>query len=278
MGATRLLERLDRYLSPNPAKRKVELYWLAYTPVWGLTMGGVMVSGLADRWGDLPLMVLGVALMVGMVAGPIWLERGSDLPWWRRTSIKMAAGIVVLSFGMNYSQTPYFYDVLHMHYGFGTQWTIRNNPLFLYFVTTAYFSTYCVLCMIAYRMMRGRLGWAAWLVAPVLMAFLETVLNANPFLARLFCYDDMSFMLWFGTASYSISFILALPVWLATDETRKRSIPIHHVVIGTLAVVYVDVLLLDALRYNVAPHFTEVVEGAQGLGDHPDSCLEAPRR
>lgn len=277
MAVTGVLERLDRHLSPNPAKRKVELYWLAYTPVWGLIMGVVMVTGLADRWGDVPLMALGLLLLIGTVAGPLWLERGSAEPLWRRTGVKMATTIVVLSFGMNYSQTPYFYDVLHMHYGFATQWTIRNNPVFLYLVTTAYFATYCVLCMIAYRVLRTRLGWAAWVVAPVVMAFLETVLNANPFIARLFCYDDMSLMLWFGTASYSISFILALPLWLAIDENRARSIPIRHVVVGTLAVVYADVLMLDLLRYHVAPHVTDVVEGAPGLGDYADSCLAPPR-
>lgn len=66
---------------------------------------------------------------------------------------------------------------------------------------------------------------------------------------------------------------MALPLWLAIDETRAKPIPLLHVVVGTLAVVYVDVVMLDVLRYNVAPHCTEVEQGAQGLGRPGDACL-----
>jgi len=50
----------------------------------------------------------------------------------------------------------------------------------------------------------------------------------------------------------------------------------QHVVVGVLAAVYADSLALDALRYHVAPRFTTVHEGANGLGAVEGSCLTRP--
>ena len=52
---------------------------------------------------------------------------------------------------LNWLQTPFFFDVLHMHYGFHATWTHDRNPLFLYLVTIPYFATYSVLACMAYR-------------------------------------------------------------------------------------------------------------------------------
>ncbi len=42
------------------------------------------------------------------------------------------------------------------------------------------------------------------------------------------------------------------------------------------AAVYGDSLMLDFYRYQLAPHVTNVVEGARGLGYQADSCLAPP--
>jgi len=269
------------YLASHPGKRAVERYWLLYTPVWGAITAVVMLGGLAERWGDLECMLFGLALAAGALAGPLLLrvpeERGQPLH--RRAGFKMALAVTGLAFALNYSQTPFFWDVLHMHYGFATDLTIQNNPVFLYFVSIAYFSTYCVLCCVAFRVLRrlarGRraAAAAAYLVAPLAMAFLETALNANPFTRTLFCYDDLPLTLWFGTLAYGAAFVYALPMWMAIDETPEQRVPAPMVVIFVLAVAYADLLTLDLLRYHVAPHVTTVVEGANGLRDVGASCL-----
>ena len=197
----------------------------------------------------------------------------------------MSLSVVGLSFGLNYTQTPYFFDVLHMHYGFRTTWNIQNNPVFLYFVTVAYFSTYATLCMMSFRVLRARAPRAlrplAWVVAPMAMAFLETILNANPFIATLFCYDDLELMLGFGTLSYGVAFVFALPIWMRIDESVGAESPGEGVSPGPGTVLlwlgaalYADLLTLDLLRYHVAPLLTEVVPHANGLRDVATSCLE----
>jgi hypothetical protein len=113
-------------------------------------------------------------------------------------------------------------------------------------------------------------------MTPFAVAFLETALNANPLTRRLFCYDDMSLVLWFGTFAYGTAFCLALPVWLYVDERPGVDVKVGSVLVAVLAAVYADSLLLDIYRYHLAPHVTTVVEGAVGLRDYGSSCLAPP--
>ncbi len=274
-------------LSANPAKRAVERYWLWYTPVWGIAGGVVMVSGLAESWGDAPLMWLGVGLALGAVLPPLLLPDPEERtrPLCERTAFKFAVSVVGFAFLMNYFCTPYFFDVLHMHYGFDTQLNIQNNPIFLYFMTVAYFATYSVLLSAGYRLSARALAGArrsAVLLAtglvPFAVAALETALNANPFMKSLFCYDDMTFMMWFGTLSYGACFLFAMPVWVSIDEQPGAPTSLGQVVVRVAAAMMGIVITFEVLRHGVAPHFTEVVPGATGLRDFATSCLEPVAR
>lgn len=258
--------------SSSPGKRAVERAWLAYTPVWGGFTGCVMLGGFAERWGDGALMAFGLVLALGTMLAP--LVRAPRDGAVRRAALSMTSGIVVLAFGLNYLQTPYFFDVLHMRYGFHASWVIDRNPVFLYLVTIPYFATYSVLACIAVRAVRRfapRVGALVFVVVPLALAFLETVLNANPFMTRLFCYDDLTLMLWFGTLSYGVSFVLALPVWLAIDEPRPKAWPLAAAALLSLAVVVADTAVLAGIRAWVAPRVTVVVDDALGHG--PGGCL-----
>ena len=168
---------IDRVLSPNPAKRAVERYWLGYTVAWGIAAGVIMLGGFAERWGDVELMILGVAFALGTVIPPIARPHESQAgkPWYLRTATKMSLAVVGFSLLMNYFCTPYFFDVLHMHFGFDTAIHIQQNPVFLYLMTVAYFATYSVLVCIAHRLARrieGPLRYPALVLAPfVVMKF-----------------------------------------------------------------------------------------------------------
>ena len=111
---------------------------------------------------------------------------------------------------------------------------------------------------------------------PFAVAALETALNANPFLKSLFCYDDMALMLTFGTFCYGTAFVCIGPVWLSIDERPTRTVTATTVLIRTAAAMYAVVLLLDLYRYQLAPHLTQVVDGANGLRDFATSCLVPP--
>jgi cycloeucalenol cycloisomerase len=251
-------------LSPSSGKHAVERAWLIYTPIWGAVTGVIMLGGFAERWGDAALMTFGVLLALGCLAAPLVHARDPEV---RRAWASMSLAIVVLAFGLNWLQTPYFFDVLHMRYGFHATWRIDRNPIFLYLVTIPYFATYSVLACIAVRLARRLASPAARVLAialvPFALAFLETVLNANPFMTRLFCYDDTRLMLWFGTLCYGVSFVLALPMWLAIGEGPRR-VSLLAVLAIASAVVVTDAAVLAGLRAFVAPHLTTVAEHAPG--------------
>jgi len=266
--------------SPNPARRAVERWWLLFTPIWGAVAGFVMLTGLAEGWGDPELMALGISLAIGALAPPVLRPHESEreLPLWRRTGFRLGATVLGFSFGMNYFCTPYFFDVLHMHYGFDTGINIQNNPVFLYLMTLAYFATYFVLVSMAYRAAKRalpeRLSWLGGVAAAFSVAALETALNANPFMTSLFCFDDHVFMLWFGTLSYGACFVIALPVWMSLDEERRSTLA--QVAVRTLAALMLIVITFEASRHLIAPHVTTVVDRAEGLRDFETSCLEEP--
>ena len=122
------------------------------------------------------------------------------------SAVKACVAVTLLSFGLNYLQTPFFFDVLHMRYGFRATWVIERNPVFLYLVTVSYFATYFVLATVAVRRLARTSDARAWRVVVVLvvacaLAFLETLANANPWMTRLFCYGEPGMMFSFGTKS-----------------------------------------------------------------------------
>lgn len=270
---------LQPWLSPDPHKAAVELAWLRTTPVWAGITGALMVTGVVSSFGDVALTAYGLTMLGIAWWGPLRAE--DPRPFAERTGVKMATSVTLLALGLNYTQTPFFFDVLHMHYGFNATWTIAYNPVFLYLVSVAYFTTYFSLCTLTWRALRQRLPGAAGrlaagLLAPLAMALLETLLNANPFTTRLFCYDDMPLMLTFGTLSYGVAFAWVLPVWAWLDEDAGHRVTLGQVAAGTLAAMYADLLTLDLLRYHVAPWLTEVEPGAMNLRDFGSSCLISP--
>lgn len=250
-------------LSPHPGKRALERAWLFYTPVWGAITGVIMLGGFAERWGDVPLMIFGVLLCSGTYLSA-WLGMPASeraLPLHQRTAVKASLAITLLAFGLNYFQTPFFFDVLHMRYGFAARWTLERNPLFLYLVTVAYFATYSVLACIAFRWMarRGRAARiAAYLLVPCLLAFLETALNANPLMTRLFCYGEPAMMFSFGTAAYGLALALAMPTWVRMDERDGDRTPLWQPLAGIALAIAIDTAAVHAIERWIAPQVTTV--------------------
>jgi hypothetical protein len=238
----------------NPSKLCVEVAWTVWFVIWSLIMTVIMGTNLGAVWEDVELMVLGAALAVGTYVVPVILkqavvhvivprvfgvrlsavERAYALKHFASDLFAMFAGVTSLSFGLNLLMTPFFFDVLHMRLGFRVTWTYDRNPIFFYFITVAYFSSYSVLGAMLYR-------WAAFhggdgsvarrrrllpwfhpsallmrLFASFLLAFLETFLMANPLIDHIFCYDDYVLTLTFGSACYGIGFVFSIWSWTSS--------------------------------------------------------------
>ncbi len=275
--------RFDHLFSANPAKRATERIWLWYTPVWGIAAAVVMMGGLANQWRDLGLTIFCVVVGAAALVLPIVLRSTEERarPWWRSTAFKLGFSVTLFAILINYQHNWFFFDVLHMHYGFNTTLNVRQTPIGLYIITIAYFATYSVLCLMTFRGVRSAVaGSPKWVqypaiaTAPFAVAFLETALNANPFMTHLFCYDSPTLALSFGTVAYGTAFCFALPVWLAIDERPGKSAALLPIAMWVLAAVYAQDLVLQGLRYSVAPYLTTVEDDAQGFRDFDESCLE----
>ena len=230
-------------------------------------------------------MIFGLALWLPVLLVPIFWRAPGDRgkPFWKLFGFKIHAWLCLLAFFGNYV-TFYFYEVLHMHYGFNTNLNVNNVPLFLYFLTVTYFSTYYVLLNLGYRFLRSLLparspSWVRGLmVVPVSLAvaLLETVTHANPFMKSVFCYDDLPFMLSFGTVMYSTWFIVALPFWFPIDEKRGDDTSWSYVLMSFLAAFTLILACSELFKWVIAPYFTTVIDGAPGLQDFGRSCLVRP--
>jgi cycloeucalenol cycloisomerase len=264
--------------SRDPGKRAAQRLYLGYTPVWGAACGAVMLSGLADRWGDGPLLALGFGSWLALLALGFARRAPEDAgkPFYHLYHAKLSAFVAVFAFTANWFGTRYFYEVLDMHYGFHAKLCWNDVPVFLYPLTAVYFTTYAALFDLAVNAAerRGLPRLAAVLLAAPALAFLETALNANPFLRRSFCYGDLGFALTFGTAMYGSHFVVAGPLWRAIDEGRETRL--RDAVLGALAAMML-VLCLDEGWSRVAGRFTRVVPGRVGIpGRQGPSCLDAP--
>jgi cycloeucalenol cycloisomerase len=261
--------------SESPGKRAAQRVYLAFTPIWGGVCGVVMLGGLADRWGDGPLLALGFGLWAALLAAGFAFRAPEDRgrPAHRLYHAKLSLFVGLFAFLANGFGTRYFYEVLDMHYGFHVSFYWNDVPVFLYPLTAVYFTTYAALFDLAVNAAERRgLPRAPAVVASALgLAMLETGLNANPWMKGTFCYGSLGFALTFGTAMYGSHFVFAGPLWRRIgEETRLR-----EVVVSAMAAMMM-VLCADEGWARLAMRFTTVVPGRVGIpGKQGASCLEA---
>lgn len=333
----------------NPSKLAVEAAWAVYFILWSSVVTVVMVGGYASVWGDNELLAFGVLMAVATLVVPLLGRRfviewvlprvfrvtfsPAETAWAMRhygaDLFVMWAGVCALSFGLNLGMTWFFFDVLHMRYGFRvSDWAkIERNPIFLYFLTVAYFSSYSVLGAMLYRrallstwqhsprtpaktsrepivhnknrgtsttiVFRWLQLFAARVGSSLLLAFLETLLMANPLIEDVFCYDDVFLTLTFGSVCYAVSFVFALSCWMRcvpesvsltsddaanlekkTTKTRdgkdegfsSLTYRVLETVVFNIAASVLTAVVLHYIRWHVAPLFTTVVDNSPPVG------------
>jgi len=233
-------------------------------------------------WGDPFFLAQALVLWALLLAGGFAFRAPEDAgrPWWRLYHAKFQAFMFVFAFLGNW-WSEYFYEILHMQYGFRTTWNLNSVPFFLYVMTVTYFTTYGTLIDVVRRRTLAALGpsaapWvrtAAWLPVCFAVAGLETLLNANPVARDLFCYEDMTLALTFGTFMYGLWFVVSAPFWFPIDEEPGVDTPYRRVLTSVLAAFMLVLIVNEGVRSFVAPLVTTVERGAKGLDRFGASCL-----
>jgi len=284
------MSEVQSWAPRHPGKAAAERWYLLFTPIWGIVAAVIMLGGAAltwrhAPWGDLAYMCFGAGLWIALLVGGYRFAPASERarPWHRRSHSKIQAWMLIFACLGNY-YSEYFYEILHMHYGFGTGWNLHDVPLFLYPLTAVYFTTYSTLLNIASRALRARLPGDARLRRALVyiplcfvVAGLETLLNANPWIHEVFCYDDLGFALGFGTLMYGLWFVVTAPLWSWIDEEPEDDASLGQAIITALAGFMLVLCVNELVREHVAARVTTVERGAVGLDDHAGSCLVEPR-
>jgi cycloeucalenol cycloisomerase len=227
-----------RWLSPNPSKRWTERFVLAYSPIWIVAITLCELTHVFARWGDAGHLAFGLALALPLwlvpLAWPAAADRGRPLV--ERHATRFGLFIAGWTFLQVWFGSDLFFDFLGMEYHFPVTWTLHRTPLFLYFVTVAYFSTYYVILQIAWRAFRTRFPSAPWPARLVVLAllgyvvaFAETSGMATEMMHEYFRYRDKTFTLVYGSLCYGTIFVVTVPLVYRLDEERqpdgKRTLP-----------------------------------------------------
>jgi cycloeucalenol cycloisomerase len=219
-----------RLLSSNPSKRWAELFILAYSPFWIAAIGFCEVTRVFAGWGDVGHLAFGLSMAL-----PVWLvpllwpgavDRG--IPLASRHIVRFNFFILVWTMLQVWFGSDLFFDFLGMEYHFPVHWLAHRTPVFLYFVTIAYFSTYYVIMQIAWRAFRTRFVGAPALVRVVVLcilgyavAFTETSGMATKMMREYFLYRDKVFTLVFGSLCYGTIFAVTVPLVYRLDEDAQ---------------------------------------------------------
>lgn len=229
MPACRGLTWAVPWLAPTPEKRRVETLVLVLSPLWMAAIAIVQQGRYFTHWSDGAHLAFGVAL-----AAPFFL-----LAFASAHGARFIALITLMSFIQNYFGATLFFDAFGMQYHFPTTWLLHRTPVFLYFVTVAYFATYYVVMQLAWRALRARFPRAKWITRALLsysIAFAETAAMANESIRAYFSYRDPRAVMLFGSIAYGTVFFVTLPLFYDLDENAAAPpVPLRRLIWDLLA-------------------------------------------
>ena len=261
---------LSLWLSPNSDRAWAEKFFLAYSPVWMLSMGLMMVTGWQGTFSDGALLLhsLSVALPLWILPALLYPSARLGKRWHESYWFKANLYIGLFSIFGNYFGSEYFFDVLGMVYQFPNATTTldpalvghneKSVPVIMYLYTHAYFMTYhTTAVMVLRRLMNSGLPFKPLLFLPLTLlvgyawAWLETKAMANPMMAASFYYEDMEAMLAFGSLIYATYFIASFPIFYFMDESKTKPWSLLQVCAAGLSASMLVFYLLEICAHQV---------------------------
>jgi len=251
------------WFSDNPDKAWVEKFFLAYSPVWMASMGGMVLTGWDKTFGDVALLVHAFGTAAPLLVLPAVLARRFTQKRWTQSYwFKANLYLLVFSFFGSYFGSEYFFDLLGMVYVYPNATTTLDSalvgsgeqtvPLIMYPYAYVYFSTYHATANVALRRLRRLELPGGALLYPVFVfviayfwSWMETKAMANPLMASSFYYRSLDRMLAYGSAVYAIYFLASFPIYAALDETRERPWTLVETTAGALSASMLTILGLD---------------------------------
>jgi hypothetical protein len=273
-------------LSPNPGKRSAErfyfLFFLASLPfqMW-------VTSNLSySEPNDIPLVSQG--MLMGCIAwfGPLLFRAVEDRgrPFYEVYGFKFGCFLFVWAVIGGYLGTDPWYEVLHGHFAFNTEWNPNGVPFFMLPMTIAVFGAYSTILGSLFRMvwwLYERIRIAAipnFVIKAILfvpLAALMPLLETLGYTSEHYCFDN-DVGQWFLNVFIYGSWHFAGLVFYTQFEEKPESPrePWLSYVVKGFATVGLLMTLMQLVTDVIAPHYTEVTRGVRHLNDwSPDNCL-----
>ncbi|KYQ90318.1 Cycloeucalenol cycloisomerase [Tieghemostelium lacteum] len=220
------------WFSKIPSKRWAEKFFLLYSPVWMTIFSLIVATETYKLFYDVEFFILGLVVSLPCVLYPLAFPCDADKgkPLRDRYWVKANIWLALFGFVGNYFWTHYFFVLLEATYKFPVTFMLNEVPVFLYFVTHAYFVSYhAATTPILRRWWTAFGGGKSWIktlgsiVIVFAMAYFTAFMEAWT-LEKVPYYSikNRESMYLIGSTFYMIYFVISFPMFARIDETPNE--------------------------------------------------------
>ncbi|GAM20056.1 hypothetical protein SAMD00019534_032310 [Acytostelium subglobosum LB1] len=251
----------------HPGKAWAEKFFLIYSPIWITLFIIVVVTEAYKMFYDVEFFILGLVVSLPCVVYPALFPCSADRdkPWYERYWVKANLWLALFGFVGNYFWTHYFFILLRATYRFPVNFRLNEIPVFLFFVTHAYFVSYHAATTPILRRFwssypptpagqrhpMGKIVGSVLLVCAMayFTAFMEAwTLEKVPY----YHIDNREQMYTVGSTFYMIYFVISFPMFTRIDETNDgQKWTLTRTALESLASAMIVFILCDFWRLIV---------------------------
>lgn len=283
--ATSAESRPFTILSSNPGKRAAERYYFVFFLI-SLPIQAWFNRKLSySQPNDLLLGTQGILIGAGAWFGSLVFRAAEDRgkPFYEVYGFKLGCFLSIWAMVGGYLGTDPWYEVLHGHFAFNTEWNPNGVPFFMLPLTIAVFGAYTALLGSLFRMVwwiyeKVRIAALPDFLVKVIvilpLAALMPLVETKYYMSPNYCFDDPTGQWFLNVFIYGSWQFAALLFYTAFDETPGDRQPWPSYFVRGFATVGIVLFLMQLITDGMAPHFTEVHRGVRNINDwSADNCL-----
>jgi len=273
-------------LSPNPSKRAAELFYFWF---FLLTLPlQIWVTTKLSYTSPNDLMLGAQGMFMGCVAwlGPLYFRAAQDKgkPFHEVYGFKFGCFLFVWAVLGGYLGTDPWYEVLHGHFAFNTEWNPNGVPFFMLPMTIAVFGAYTTILGALFRMIWWAYSRIRSAIIPdfviktlifIPLAALMPLLETLGYTSKNYCFDNAVGQWFLNVFIYGSWHLAAIPFYTHFEETAKEpKQPCRTYWIKGFATVGLLLLLMQLVTDLIAPHYTTIHRGVRNVNDwSTENCL-----
>eukprot|EP00055_Hartaetosiga_balthica_P010486 m.44817 g.44817 ORF g.44817 m.44817 type:complete len:273 (+) comp7189_c1_seq2:49-867(+) len=211
--------------SKDDSVRWYEKFAVNYFPVWSMSIASVVAFKFYEKFSGTSYFIFGLCcalptILIPLVASP----RKYKQPFFDQFWVKALVWDAVFTFIGNHFLTYYFFNMLGCRYTIPGGWALNGIPLVMHFLTLCYFQAYHTFAsMILRRFNFDSMSMFKKCMVVFGMGYSTAVMEAVSISAfPHYYYPDRYAMYVFGSAFYSLMFLITYPAYYDLVEKSKK--------------------------------------------------------